>query len=282
MHLRRWAVVVLITLLGLGGFAEESSAQDLLLQELFKEQLDIQGIGPITDMPTSEAFGAAESVIPTKRSADFYEEEYRRLAREKKLDRMRPTPLEIDYSSRAGVDLQLFGYELFHNYKYRNVATNIGGAPDDYVLGVGDTVVVTFRGQLKKRGDAEIDSEGRLVLADLPPFIAAGQTFGEMRQHLKSVVQETLLGTEVYVSLGSVRRMSILVVGEVYSPGVHALPAYSSIIDAIAISGGIRKTGSLRNIQVVRGDEIFWLDLYDLIFMVEVFFSFVKFSQFNL
>ncbi len=262
MHLRRCAGLVLAALMCYGGLMQESSAQDAVLQQLFQEEIRARGIGPIADQPIVEPLEPYPVI-----DSELTESEYRSITQRQKLEELRPTPLELDFSARAGTDLKQFGYELFHTHKTRLVATNLGGAPDDYVLGVGDSIIVTFRGQLRKSGSTKIDSEGRLVLKDLPPLVAVGRTFGELRKELESLTEETLLGSEIYISLGSVRRISILVVGEVRNPGAQALPAYSTIIDAIALSGGIRKTGSLRNIQVVRGDEIFWLDLYDLIFM---------------
>lgn len=267
MHLWRY-VAFLTALLGFGLVIGESRAQDSVINQLFQEEIRARGIGPIADQPIEEAFGATGWVGPAQHMhPDSAEAEYLNMMRRQKMEQMRPTPLELDFSARAGIDLKQFGYELFHTYKTRKVATNLGGAPDDYVLGVGDSIIVTFRGQLRKSGSTKIDSQGRLVLKDLPPISAAGKTFGELQKELELSTKETLLGSEVYVSLGDVRRMYVLVVGEVQNPGSQSVPAYSTIIDAIALSGGIRKTGSLRNIQVVRGDEIFWLDLYDLIFM---------------
>lgn len=263
--LRYLFAAILTMLLCVGGVNFESRAQEGGIQQLFNEQLRFRGLGPIADPATGEAFAPEERRIDPELVDPATGRTYQRKKQESVVKR--PSPLEIDFSARAGVELEQFGYELFKAYKTRRVATNVGGAPDDYKLGIGDSVIVTFRGQLSKTGPTTIDSEGRLVLKDLPPVIAAGRTFGELRDELESLTEETLLGSEVYISLGKVRRMSVLVVGEVKNPGLQAVPAYSTILDAIALAGGIRKTGTLRNIQVVRGDEIFWLDLYDLIFM---------------
>ena len=189
--------------------------------------------------------------------------ELRRLA-----ERQKPSALEEDFSARAGVNLKQFGYELFQQLPKKTKKTEIvgGAVQDDYILGIGDILVVTFRGQESTSGTTRVDSEGRVVLKDLPPISAAGRTFGDFRRELEALTQLTLLGSEVFVSLGKIRRISVLVVGEVEQPGFKKVSALSSVLDALSLAGGIKKTGSLRRLQVVRGEDIYWLDLYDLIF----------------
>ena len=188
-----------------------------------------------------------------------------RLRLMKLAEKNKPSRLELDYSSRAGEALRQFGYDLFdHPSEIRD--TFSGSLQDGYVLGIGDELVVTFRGQTNDIVVTRVDREGRIVLGTLPPIIAAGRKFGEVRQELEARTQLTLLGTEVYVSVGAVRVTTVVVVGEVENPGIKRLPALSTLLDAMNLAGGIKKTGSLRRIQVVRGDKTFWLDLYDLIF----------------
>jgi polysaccharide biosynthesis/export protein len=47
--------------------------------------------------------------------------------------------------------------------------------------------------------------------------------------------------------------------------GVHQMSSLSTVLDALAMAGGVRKTGSLRRIQLQRGDRVSWIDLYDLV-----------------
>lgn len=183
------------------------------------------------------------------------------------IEKLEPSPLEQDFSERAGVRLTQFGYDLFQSEK-GNLTPGAGGAvQDDYILGIGDQLIITFRGHHAKSRTTLVDREGRVVLRELPPISAAGRTFSEFRQELQARVEGTLLGSDVYVSLGKIKNISILVLGEVEAPGIYRVPALSSILDAISLSGGIKKTGSLRRLQVIRGEEIFWLDLYELIIL---------------
>ena len=56
------------------------------------------------------------------------------------------------------------------------------------------------------------------------------------------------------------------VLGEAYQPGAFTLSALSTVTNALFLSGGVNKLGSLRNIQIKRaGKLVNTYDLYDLL-----------------
>lgn len=140
-----------------------------------------------------------------------------------------------------------------------------GAISESYVLGIGDDVVVTYQGREEDTFSIRIDREGQLILPKLPPVSAAGRTFGELRADVEARVASTLVGTQVFLSLGTVRVVSVYVVGEVETPGLHRLTSLSTIVDALVKAGGVLKTGSLRQIEITRGDRRFLFDAYDLL-----------------
>ena len=172
--------------------------------------------------------------------------------------------LERDYCRRAGESLFQFGYEFFEGFLGPEFLVN-GAIQDDYVLGIGDVLVIIFHGRDAQTVTARIDREGRMMIPNMAPIAVAGRTFGEVRRELEARTAATLTGTEVFVSLGTVRQLSVVVAGEVTRPGVHQVTGLSTALDAIGLAGGVKKTGSLRRIQIRRDDRIFWIDLYDLL-----------------
>lgn len=174
--------------------------------------------------------------------------------------------LERDYCRRAGEALLQFGYDLFLLGLAGPKTLMTGAVLDDYILGIGDEFVVTFHGQHSATVTTRVDREGRLLLPDLGAFPVLGRSFGTVRAEIEARTASALLGTSVFVSLGSVRQLSVVVAGEVVVPGAYQLTSLSTVLDALGGAGGIRKTGSLRRIQVRRGDRIFWIDAYDLLY----------------
>ena len=175
-----------------------------------------------------------------------------------------PSAIEEDYSERANEELEQFGYEVFTAIAPQDVVT--GAISDVYRLGIGDEIVATFIGQTERTVRTRVDREGRVILPEMQPISAAGRSFGDFRRDLEAQTRSSFLGTEVFVSIGALRSVSIMVTGEVSYPGVYNLTGLSTLFDALVYAGGIEKTGSLRAIKVIRGDTIFWLDIYDLLF----------------
>ena len=83
---------------------------------------------------------------------------------------------------------------------------------------------------------------------------------------LQSRISAQIIGTQVSISMGSLRSMQIFVLGEAFKPGAYTVSSLSTITHALISSGGVSNIGSLRNIQLKRqGEVIATLDLYDLL-----------------
>jgi len=176
-----------------------------------------------------------------------------------------PSPVERQYRERLGdPSLRQFGYDLFRVSEGGSGPVT-GEVSDGYVLGPGDELVVTFQGATNTSQSARVARDGRLIVGSLPPIRAAGRTLGSVRTSLSEATRQNLLGTDVFVSLGGVRSATVLVGGEVERPGQYQVTALSDVANAIALAGGVRKAGSLRNIRLVRGGVTRAVDLYGLL-----------------
>ncbi len=178
-----------------------------------------------------------------------------------------PSALEDMYSARAQQRLEQFGYDLFAASaaaEPQNIhQPPMGAVQDDFILGTGDELQITFTGQRTDQKNYKINSEGLLIVKDLPPIPAAGRTIGEIREEVDAALA-SLHNTRAYVSLTSVRQVGILVVGHVQKPGRQNLTVFHTALDALNAAGGIKKTGTLRKIRLVREGRTQIIDLYDL------------------
>lgn len=207
------------------------------------------------------AFDRLSAAPSQDMSAGEWEEIRRTLLESSALERM--------YSGRIVDPLEQFGYDLFD--PARREAAESGGAllpagaaQDNVVLNFGDKVQVTFRGQRDDQKIHTIDNEGLLILPDLAPIPAAGRSLGQLRALLEAEAGR-LHNTRVFVSLVAVRRIHVLVVGHVARPGRQTLTAFNTVLDALSAAGGIEKTGTLRQIKLVRQGRSTLVDLYGLL-----------------
>lgn len=175
-----------------------------------------------------------------------------------------PSRLEIFYSNRAGEALLQFGYETFG--LGRDVTLQkIGGVQENYVIGIGDMISVDLRGQENESYHLKVDNVGRVILPKLDPITAAGRRFGDFKQELERQIESAYIATNVFASIDEVRQVSVLMTGEVNNPGPLTLSGLSTSVDALLLAGGIKKTGSLRDITVSRGDQTISIDLYSIL-----------------
>ena len=182
-------------------------------------------------------------------------------------DSSQPSPvsaLERIYSDRVGHKISQFGYDVLGGGATIQVA-QAGGIQDNYVLGVGDQVVVVLRGPENATYSQRVNRLGQVVLPRLPPVAAAGRTFGDFRSDIEARVAQAFVSTQAFVSLGEVRQVSVLVSGAVRNPGSRIISALASPLDAILLSGGITKAGSLRGIVIEGGGRSRTVDLYGVL-----------------
>lgn len=175
-----------------------------------------------------------------------------------------PSRLEQIISARAGASLLQFGYDQLGSGQPVTIPQS-GAVDDDYVLGPGDEIVASFRGQASSEFRTTVDRNGNVVLPQLSPIAAAGHRLGDFRDAINAAVRRSYISTQVFITVGNLRQITVLVSGEVYSPGQRLVTGLSSPVDAILLSGGIKKTGSLRNVKVIRGNRTITVDLYALL-----------------
>lgn len=172
-----------------------------------------------------------------------------------------PSSLERYYADRIETPLEQFGY-TFSNSKVENEKT--GEAQESYILGRGDELSVLIRGQENQSSVVVVDENGRLVISTLSPVPAEGRTLGEVRKEVESMMGD-YYNTEVFLSLNKTRRISISVTGNVGKPGDIGLSSYATVMDALNATGGVLKTGTLRQIRLIRNTESTNVDLYGML-----------------
>ncbi len=195
------------------------------------------------------------------------EQEVRRQQSRTKLQALYvPSAIEKEFRSRTGAtELRLFGYDLFRSTEGSGGALT-GAVGGNYIIGVGDELIVSFQGATNNSVAARVDREGRLIVGQLAPIRAAGRSLADVSNELSATTRRTLLGTDVSISVGSVRNITVLVGGEVERPGQYQITALSDLTTALAKAGGIRQGGTLRSVRIVRTNgSVMTVDLYGLL-----------------
>nr|WP_228152764.1 SLBB domain-containing protein [Marinobacter guineae] len=162
--------------------------------------------------------------------------------------------------------LEPFGYELFAGSPTTFAPVTEIPVPAEYTMGPGDVLKVQLWGNQNQQLELPVSRDGTIDFPERGPVSVAGLTFQQTRDHITQLVSEQYIGVKAAVSLGELRSIRVFVLGEARTPGSYSVSSLSTIINALYVSGGIKQTGSLRNVQHKRnGKLIGTLDLYDLL-----------------
>lgn len=162
--------------------------------------------------------------------------------------------------------LKPFGYDLFAGSPSTFAPATDVPVPAEYIVGPGDTLQVQLIGTTKGRYALVVGRDGKINFPELGPISVGGQRFDDVRSNLEARVDEQMIGTQVSVGMGELRSIRVFVLGDAETPGSYTVSGLSTITNALFVSGGVKKIGSLRNIQLKRGGRVVTtLDLYDLL-----------------
>jgi protein involved in polysaccharide export with SLBB domain len=169
-----------------------------------------------------------------------------------------------ELETEVSKELKQFGYDVFDV----NVSTfapiedvPVGG---DYVVGPGDTFVVTLWGRVNEQYRVMINRNGEVALPEIGMVRVSGMTFDAMESFLQDQFSRKHTDFRMAVTMGRLRSIRAFVVGEAKAPGSFTVSSLSTVINALFAAGGPSKNGSLRNIRLSRtGQERVIIDLYD-------------------
>ncbi|WP_227986294.1 SLBB domain-containing protein [Salinivibrio sp. VYel1] len=162
--------------------------------------------------------------------------------------------------------LKPFGYAFFDGKPASMASVDDLPLPNDYQIGPGDTLDIQVFGKENQQYDLTVKRDGNIHFPKYGPMQVAGQTFGKVREQIKAMFEQRVIGVDVTVGIGAMRTMQVYLAGDVKQPGAYTVNGLTTVTQALLASGGIKTSGSLRNIQLKRNGKIIeTLDLYDLL-----------------
>ncbi|MBV7528995.1 SLBB domain-containing protein [Chitinophaga sp. sic0106] len=166
---------------------------------------------------------------------------------------------------------RIFGAELFSN-KNLTFEPNLRMAtPPNYRLAANDELLIDVYGYSEVQHRLKVTPDGYIRIPNLGPVYVNGLTIEEAKNRITKQLATIYSGiksgnTFVQISLGNIRSIRVLLIGEVEKPGSYTVPSLATVANALYVSGGPNENGSFRNIQVIRnGVPAATFDLYDFL-----------------
>ena len=160
----------------------------------------------------------------------------------------------------------VFGRDIF-NRRMLTFEPNMNIAtPANYVVGAGDRVIIDVYGASQKSEQLEVSPDGTITVEGFGPIHLAGLTVSAANEKIKHELGQRYKSSNIRMTVGQTRTISVNVMGEVTAPGTYTLSAFATVFHAIYMAGGVTGVGTLRSIKVYRGGrQLTVVDVYDYI-----------------
>ncbi len=156
-----------------------------------------------------------------------------------------------------------YGMNLFRAGVVASI-TELSTPPLDYPIGVYDHIIVSLWNGAEATFEYTVARDGSIFPTGLGKIYLQGLTFENVRsmitRRFKSYVPPS---TNITVSIGQPRTITVNVAGEVSSQGPVTVSAFTNAFNVIALAGGPTEMANLRSILIKRnGKVIDELDVY--------------------
>lgn len=160
-------------------------------------------------------------------------------------------------------EIKIFGSEFFRDNLISSGSARL--VDSNYLIGPGDVFEIIISGSnpvlqsrfmVNQNGSIFVPSAGEINILGMPFILAS--------EKIKNRIIESRVTQNIAINLVETKNVQIYVYGESNKPNKYSIRSNSTIIDVIAMSGGISDLGSYRTIEHVRDDRVVaTFDLYD-------------------
>jgi polysaccharide export outer membrane protein len=125
----------------------------------------------------------------------------------------------------------------------------------DYVIGPEDVLDIAVWDNTQLTRTVPVRPDGKISLPLLNDVKAAGLTPMQLRQCLMTALAPYIPTATVSVIVREVHSFKVTVIGEVKTPGRYELKSQSTVLDVLAMAGGLTQYAERSRIVVLRRQE---------------------------
>lgn len=167
--------------------------------------------------------------------------------------------------AKKGSGSNIYGHSLFSDQTLDVFRTTDGAqAPETYVLGDGDEIRITIFGASQTDIQQKIAADGSIQPTGSAKIFLKGLTLAQARQVIKDRLSSsyTFRSDQLALTIVTARTIMVNVFGEAKITGGFNISALNSALNALSAAGGPTEIGSVRSIQLIRGETRKNIDIY--------------------
>ena len=124
--------------------------------------------------------------------------------------------------------------------------------PDDYVIGPDDVLSVVFWRDKDMSADVAVRPDGKISLPVINEVIASGLTAEQLRARIAEAASKFVTDPTVSVVVKGINSRKVFITGMVAKPGDYSIPGRTTVLQLIAMAGGLHEFADAKNISINR------------------------------
>ena len=171
----------------------------------------------------------------------------------------------------APLALPAFAQETDNSAKIRRpIRTPTGSSTDpSYLLGPEDQLRISVWDNKELTLDLVVRPDGKISMPLLQDVPAEGLTATQLAANIQQGLSAYIVNPEVSVIVLQVNAPKFYMIGYVARPGTYPLRGDTSVLQALALAGGLTQFASPRSIKLIRAvggkQEVRKINYYDII-----------------
>jgi polysaccharide export outer membrane protein len=129
-----------------------------------------------------------------------------------------------------------------------------GHSDDAYLIGANDVLTVNVWKEPDISRSVPVRSDGKISLPLAGELQASGQTPRQLEQEITKRLQSYISDPEVTVIVTESKSQKINILGMVSRPGTYLLSGTTTVLDAIAMTGGFKDFAKQKAIYILRSN----------------------------
>lgn len=127
--------------------------------------------------------------------------------------------------------------------------------PAGYVIGPDDVLNVVYWKNTDLSAEVSVRPDGRITLPLLNDIQAAGLTPDQLREQLTSAAVKYVEDPSITVVVKAINSRKVFITGNVAKSGVYSLSTQTTVMQLIAMAGGVQEFADSKNILVMRTEN---------------------------
>jgi polysaccharide export outer membrane protein len=127
--------------------------------------------------------------------------------------------------------------------------------PADYVIGADDQLGIIFWREKEMSADVVVRPDGKISLPLINDIQAAGLTPDELRVTLTTAASRYIEDPTITVVVRAINSRRVFITGQVEKPGPYPLTSPTTVLQLLALAGGVADWAKSEDIQVMRTEN---------------------------